>query len=244
MAMRYHGIPLRHELKYYIPYADYVAMRGRVAAFLRADEHMHDGEGYHVRSLYWDDPAFSNAWDKDSGVEKRSKLRIRVYDRSPEFIRLEKKIKVGSYVGKHTARLTPDQLQSVLRGDTGFLLRSDSPVLHRFYADHKLRRLSPAVIVDYTREAYTHQNGNVRVTFDRDLSAAVGDWSLFSDEGLVRYSAYPQQMLTMEIKYDDYLPDNIRRLIRPYTARRSEISKYMLCLRALHREHLYSKQGI
>lgn len=238
--MQYQGTPLRHELKFYIPHADYVAMRGRVAAFLRADEHMREA-GYHVRSLYWDDPAFTNAWDKESGVEKRSKLRIRVYDRSPDFIRFEKKIKVGAYVGKRSANLTLEQFSALLQGETGWLLRSESPVLHRFYADHKLRRLCPAVIVDYTREAYVHRDGNVRVTFDRDLSAAVGDWNIFSDDGLIHFSAYPPQMLTMEVKYDDFLPDTIRRLIRPYTARRSEISKYMLCLRALRREALYAK---
>lgn len=239
--MTYNGVPLRHELKYYIPEADYIGMRGRVASFLRPDEHMGRADGYHVRSLYFDDPAFSDVWEKEAGTGRRGKTRVRVYDRSPNLIRLERKIKVNSYVGKRTARLEREHLDSILRGETSFLLRSEDPLLHRLYADLKLRRLCPAVVVDYVREAYTYREGNVRVTFDRQLTAAVGDWNLFSDEGMIRYSAYPPQMLTMEVKFDEFLPDAVRRLIRPYTARRSEISKYVLCLKALRREQLYAK---
>jgi hypothetical protein len=242
--MTYNGVPLRHELKYYIPEADFAAMRGRVASFLRPDEHMGPDGGYHVRSLYFDDPAFTDVWDKESGTGRRGKNRVRVYDRSPGVIRFEHKFKVDSYIGKQTANLTREQLDSILRGEISFLLRADSPVLHRFYADLKLRRLRPAVIVDYMRQAYTLREGNVRVTFDRHLTAAVGDWDLFSDEGLIRYGAYAPQMLTMEIKYDDFLPDAVRRLVRPYTARRSEVSKYVLCIKALKRERLYSKGAV
>jgi hypothetical protein len=237
--MEYNGVNLRHELKYYIPHADYIAMRGRIAAFMRPDEN--GAGGYRVRSLYFDDAAFTDMWEKEAGIERRSKNRIRVYNASPALIRFERKIKVDSYIGKQTAKLSPEELDLILRGDTSFLLRTPDKTLHRFYADHKLKRLRPAVIVDYWREAFTQKQGNVRVTFDSDLVAAVGDWNLFSDAGLTRYAAYPPQMLTMEIKFDGFLPDAVKRLTRPYTARRSEISKYVMCLRALKREALYSK---
>ena len=234
----------RHELKFYINAADAALLRARLRAVARPDNHADEGGGYHVRSLYFDDPAFTDVWDKEAGTGRRAKNRVRVYNRSDSVIRFERKFKVDSYVGKQSAPLTRDQWDAILRGDTSSLLRSDSPALHRFYADHKLRRLRPSVIVDYEREAYTFREGNVRLTFDRRLTAAVGDWDIFSDEGLIRYTACPPQMLTMEIKYDGFLPDSVRRLIRPYTARRSEISKYVLCLKALHREQLYSKGAL
>ena len=239
--MKYNQYSLRHELKYYIPYADYMAMRGRLAAFMRPDENMTMSGGYRVRSLYFDDAAFTNRWEKEAGVEKRSKTRVRVYDKSSRLIRLEKKIKVGQYIGKQSGVLQPREWEQLLRGDPGFMLRKDSDFFHQMFAEFKLRRLRPAVIVDYRREAYVMRAGNVRVTFDHELQAAVGDFNLFSDAGLIHYNAYPPQMLTMEVKFDDFLPGTVRKLVRPYTARRSEISKYVLCLRALQREMQYSK---
>jgi len=54
----FNGLHLRHEIKYYVPYADYLGMRGRISAFMQPDEHMPDANGYHVRSLYFDDPGY------------------------------------------------------------------------------------------------------------------------------------------------------------------------------------------
>ena len=232
--MTYNGLPLRHELKYYIPHADYLAMRSSLAAFMQQDAHMDDPGGYHVRSLYFDDPAFTSGFEKINGYMNRSKTRIRIYNKSLGLIRFEKKIKISGYIGKRIAAITRDELAAILSGRTGALLASESPLLHRYYADQKLRRLRPVVMVDYTREAYCYKAGNVRVTFDHDLQAAYGrfDDSL-SDEQLIRMNIYPPQMLAMEIKFDDFLPAPVKRLIRPYTARRSAISKYLLALNAI-----------
>jgi hypothetical protein len=215
--------------------ADYLAMRGRVAALLRPDENMTDSEGYCVRSLYFDDPTFSARFEKESGAENRTKTRIRVYNRDDSYIRLEKKIKIAGYVAKRAAVITREQLSAILSGETGFLLRSANELLHHFYADIKLKMMKPTVIVDYTREAYTYKPGNVRITFDKDLCAAHGSDDFFSDDDRqICRNVYPPQMLTMEVKYDDFLPTAVKRLIRPYTARRLALSKYVLSLRTMN----------
>jgi len=243
--LEFNGLRLRHELKYYIPYADYAAMRGRVAAFMQPDENMPDADGYHVRSLYFDDPGFSARFEKIHGYRNRSKTRIRVYNKDMSLIRFEKKIKLTGYVGKRSADITQQELSAILNDDTGILLKSDSAVLHRFYADQKLRRLRPVVMLDYLREAYRYRPGNVRVTFDHDLQAAYGDFnSSFSDDGLIFRDIYPPQMLVMEIKYDEFLPTTIKRLIRPYTARRSAVSKYVLALKAVRIGDMYGVGGL
>jgi hypothetical protein len=229
----YNGLVLRHEYKYYIPYADYMAMRGRIASFMTPDSNMGDTSGYHVRSLYFDDAVMSARFEKVNGYKNRSKTRIRVYNKNMDFVRLEKKIKLMDMVGKRTAVLTAEELQAAMGNDQGALLRSDKPVVQRFYADMKLHRLRPVVMVDYRREAYMFRPGNVRVTFDHDLQASYGVFDpQFSDRGLIRTHVYPPQMLAMEVKFDDFLPAAVKRLIRPYTARRSAISKYVLALDA------------
>ena len=243
--MTYNRIRLRHELKYYIPYADYLAMRGRVAAFMRPDEYMPSAEGYHVRSLYFDDPSFTARFDKINGYKNRSKTRIRIYNKDLGLIRLEKKIKISGYIGKRTAEITRQELGAILSNKTDLLLKSSNAVLHQFYADQKLRRLRPVVMVDYQREAYLYKPGNVRVTFDHDLQAAYGDFdSSFTDERLILRNVYPPQMLVMEVKYDDFLPTAVKRLIRPYTARGSAISKYVLALKAVRIGEIYGVGGI
>ena len=242
--MNFNGLRLRHELKYYIPYADYAAMRGRVAAFMQPDENMPDADGYHVRSLYFDDPGFSARFEKIHGYRNRSKNRIRVYNKDMSYIRFEKKVKLTGYVGKRSAVISEQELSAILNYDTGILLKSDNEVMHRFYADQKLRRLRPVVMLDYLREAYRYKPGNVRVTFDHNLQAAYGDFNnSFSDDGLIFRDIYPPQMLVMEIKYDDFLPSTIKRLIRPYTARRSAVSKYVLALKAVRIGDMYGTGG-
>lgn len=230
--MLYKDLILRHEYKYYIPQADYLAMRRRIASFMTPDGNMGDG-GYHVRSLYFDDAALSARFEKVNGYKNRSKTRIRVYNKNMDFIRLERKIKIIGMVGKRTTALTRAQLENVLHGDAAELLRSGNAVAQRFYADIKLRRMRPAVMVDYRREAYMLRTGNVRVTFDHDLQAAYGAFDAdFSDARLIHTNVYPPQMLAMEVKFDDFIPSVVKKLIKPYTARRSAISKYVLALDA------------
>lgn len=243
--MNYNGLPLRHELKYYIPYADYLAIRGNLAVFLTPDEHMKDPGGYHVRSLYFDDPILTSNFEKINGYMNRSKTRIRIYNKSLDFIRFERKIKIGDYIGKRSAQISRAELGAIISNDTGILLTSDKELMHRYYVDQKLRRIRPIVMVDYVREAYKYRAGNVRVTFDRDLQAAYGDFNgSLSDDGLIFKDVYPPQMLAMEIKYDEFLPSAIRRLVRPYTVRRSEISKYILALKAIKVGEIYGIGGL
>ena len=243
--MIYNGMPLRHEMKYYIPYADYLAIRGNLAAFLTPDEHMVDSGGYHVRSLYFDDPILTSNFEKINGYMNRSKTRIRIYNKDLGFIRFERKIKISDYVGKRSAQISRAELSAILDNDTGMLLASDNALMHRYYVDQKLRRIRPIVMVDYIREAYKYRSGNVRVTFDRDLQASHGDFNdSLSDDGLIFKNAFPPQMLAMEIKYDEFLPSAIKRLVRPYTARRSAISKYNLALKAIKVGEIYGIGGL
>ena len=243
--MVYNGLPLRHELKYYIPYADYLAIRGGLAAFLLPDEHMADSEGYHVRSLYFDDPILTSYIEKINGYMNRSKTRVRIYNKDLGLIRLERKVKIGDYIGKRSAEISIWELGAIMNNETGMLLTSESPLLHRFYVDQKLRRIRPVVMVDYLREAYKYTSGNVRVTFDHNLQAAYGNFNAaLSDDGLIFTNIYPPQMLAMEIKYDDFLPGAVKRLIRPYTARRSAISKFILAIKAIKVGEKYGTGGL
>ena len=243
--MEYNGLKLRHEYKYYIPNTDYLAIRGRISALLVPDANMPSQEGYHVRSLYFDDPVYSSRFEKVSGYKSRSKTRIRIYNKSLDTIKLEKKIKIFKYVGKRSTELTKEELRGIMTNDTRILLRSKSPEAHEFYADQKLKRLRPVIITDYQREAYRYKAGNVRITFDKNLRAASGCFNpTLSDEGLIYKNAYPPGLIAMEVKFDSFLPTTVKNLIRLYTARRVAISKYVLALNSAMIGEKYGLGGI
>ena len=87
----------RNEWKYLIDNAQREYVTKRLSPFLNLDKHAQNG-GYMIRSLYFDD-YFNTAYEeKDAGVLKRKKYRIRIYNCTDASIKLERKKKFGSYI--------------------------------------------------------------------------------------------------------------------------------------------------
>lgn len=219
---------LRHELKFYIHYHEYVALRHRISSVLEKDPHSIDDEGYEIRSLYYDDIYDSALMHKNSGVLLRNKYRIRIYNRSDAVIQLERKRKFGDLINKESAPLTREQTDRLLVGDTDFLAKLDHPLLQDFHQQIKLHRLIPKSIVDYKREAYKLDLSEVRVTFDKDLRGNISSLDLF-DPNLATMDAFQQPILVMEVKYNEFLPEFVRRALQITSHQRSAISKYVIC---------------
>ena len=93
------------------------------------------GNGYMIRSLYFEDYFNSAYAEKESGVLMRKKYRIRIYDCSDRSIKLERKKKFGSYIYKESAPLTKEEFYRILDGDYQFLLKSPYPLCREFYVE-------------------------------------------------------------------------------------------------------------
>ena len=233
--MKYKNRRLRHELKYSISYHDYWELRTRAMTFMRHDEHGRDGK-YFIRSLYLDDVFLSNYNQKMDGWNRRRKYRIRIYDLSPDVIKFEIKDKFDSYIAKESSLISYDQCRQLIRGDFGFVSdmifdNSDGgrqKALRMGYIDFAGKILSPQVVVDYDREVFICDEGNVRMTFDMNLRAGQGSGNLF-DPLLPTVSAYEPGKLILEVKYDDYLPNYIKHMLRPLGRWQSSQSKYAMC---------------
>lgn len=65
--MDYQGKTLRHEYKYFINYNEYTYLKARLEGLMAYDKNS-GKEGYHIRSLYFDDLYNSALEDKLSGV--------------------------------------------------------------------------------------------------------------------------------------------------------------------------------
>ena len=113
----------RNEWKYLIDTAQKELICKRLSPYLELDKHAQNG-GYMIRSLYFDDYLKSAYEEKDAGVLKRKKYRIRIYNCSDSSIKLERKKKYGSYIYKEAASLTREEVYKILDGDYDFLLKS------------------------------------------------------------------------------------------------------------------------
>lgn len=222
------GRRLRHELKYIINEGTYRVLMGRLAPLMQTDPHAPDG-GYRVTSVYFDDIYCSAYQQKLNGIETRRKFRIRAYDLDPSLINLESKHKDDSYVSKLSKRLTEEQYRSLLNGDSSFMEGSDSEedAFGEYYRSDLIARLRPTVIVDYRREALVYPFGNVRITFDRELSACFNTMDMFSPQA--QYTRIFDKEIILEVKFDKYIPESIQAALHGLKAPQESVSKFIFC---------------
>ncbi len=215
---------MRHELKYAINHADYLALRSRLKKLFQTDAHAERGE-YRVRSLYFDTPDGDALLDKLNGVNAREKYRLRLYDGDTSFIRLEKKLKRGRLCAKESAALTKEETEHILAGDFEWL-RGREPLLRELYENMTGRTLRPKTLVEYVRAPFVFPAGNVRVTLDRDIRTGLSGVN-FLDPAAPLIAACEHAVL--EVKYDHFLPDLVARAVQVPNRRQEALSKYAAC---------------
>ena len=224
---------VRHELKYYISQSQYQILARLLRAFLTPDEHADEKAEYHIRSLYFDTVFDQALSDKVAGVQDRDKYRIRIYNLSDSFIRMECKSKLGNYISKRQAVITRDLCEQLMTGDPSGLENTSSGLLREVFREMRINLLKPVVIVDYVREAYMHPAEDVRITFDKQLRTGLFSHDLFNPHlPTVAPLETPDQVI-LEVKYNRVFPDylaDILSLAAGWSCR-SAISKYVLCRR-------------
>ena len=223
------GAPIRHELKYSINTMQYELLRTKLRAVLKADPHTGPDGRYHIRSLYFDDMRNTALFDKQGGVQRRKKYRMRIYNLDDSLVKLERKSKLDNYISKEMVCLTREDAERILNGDVSFLSTSENRLLRAFYLEYQRNRLRPNVLVDYYREAYVYPIGNVRITFDMGLHTGLDCVKLFDFRAFtVEVDDYP---IILEIKYDNMLPDMVKGLLPGTIQPRSAIGKFVSCKR-------------
>lgn len=219
---------LRHELKYHLTFIEYQILRKKLATVLKLDSNAGPDGCYHIRSLYFDDFRNTALFEKQAGVARRKKYRIRIYNYNDQFIKFERKTKLNQNIFKDWVRITREDAVKMIAGDVNFLAGSESALLRDFYFDYRRNLLKPVVMVDYLREAYVHPVGNVRITFDKGLHTGLGPVAFF-DRQCSTTGIHEEHDIILEVKFDDNLPLHIRGLF-PNTIRpRSAIGKFVIC---------------
>ena len=224
----------RHELKYLLYQSDYAMLKLRVAGLLERDTNASPQGVYTVRSLYFDDFYNSAFNEKEMSILIRQKYRIRLYNQNRDVIHLERKMKYNNYVNKMTAPLSPDEVMQITQGDYGFLRKSKAQLFNILYYEVMTKVLRPRIIIDYEREPFVLDAGTVRITFDRNIRASVDNLDLFCSD-LAMMETLDSGFLIMEIKYTEFLPSIVQKILPTSAVDYSAVSKYVLgCERTLY----------
>lgn len=216
----------RHEHKYLIGFAQYLALRSRLQAVMKPDCHAGGDGRYLIRSVYFDNYRDQALLEKINGAARREKFRIRCYNDDLSFLTLEKKLKLDELCQKRSQTLTPGQCRALLHGDTAWMQRHPSMLVRELGVKMDTQLLRPRVIVSYLREPYVFAPGNVRVTFDSDIRTSLFGHSFFENTVQSVCVSDTTGNIVLEVKYDAFLPDIIRCILQTGEARQQSFSKY------------------
>ena len=219
----------RYELKYIItPQMAYI-LKKRLLTIMDVDSLANGGaNGYTISSLYFDDLDSTAYFEKLDGVLYRTKYRIRVYDYSDSFIRLERKLKHENMTSKDQTKITKEQFYDIINGNINEIALTDNKLYNEFIKDIRVKSLKPSVIVEYKRLALTYPVSDVRVTFDSEVRSGLYNYDLFSPE-LSTYSVLNPHEVILEVKFNDYLPANISAILTTIPSFRQAVSNFALC---------------
>ncbi len=222
----------RNEYKYPLTHGQILIESAKISAVAMKDEHVGKAGFYNIRSLYFDDYDNSCYIDNENGVDDREKYRIRIYNHSTERICLEIKQKIRGKTHKDSCPITLTQCRALMEGVIPDGIEPGQRVLHKLAYLIAARLMKPVIIVDYDRVPYVYRTGdaNVRVTFDSNIIAA-GDIHSFLDERIYGRGVMPTGKALMEVKFDNFLPDEIYSLLQLDGLNASTFSKYYLCRR-------------
>lgn len=221
----------RHELKYRIGYAQYIELKNRLKTVMSSDIHTGTDGRYRIRSIYFDNYRDKALREKTDGVPVREKFRIRYYNDDFSYLTLEKKIKDNDLCMKVDARITEEECRKLLAGETAWMREHPSSLVQELYAKMHYQTLRPRVLVSYVREPYIYRAGNVRITFDSHIRTTLFHREFLEERVVDIDTAEESQDMILEVKYDAFLPEIIRRLIQTNSLHQTAFSKYEACRR-------------
>ena len=215
----------RTELKYYINYIDYKILARKLNIIMKRDVHGSEN-GYLVRSLYFDsfnDKAFH---EKISGVRDRKKYRLRIYNAGSKKVKFEIKNKFNNHMIKETALIDKKDALEIQNQNYEVLKKYNNQALNKIYYNFKKEKFHPVVLIDYIREAYVYDFNNIRITFDKCLKSNVCNLQLFKDTAMI--PCLNENLIILEIKYNHFLPEHIKKTLQLPRFEKSAISKYCI----------------
>lgn len=225
----------RQEIKRLLSPAQRLLLEQRIRAVMPRDIHGGSDGSYTIRSIYFDTITDRAYTEKEAGISEREKIRLRFYNYQDEPVKLERKEKRGNLIYKASMTVSKETADAMMQCDFSSLPGYRNPLSDSLYAMALSECLRPVVVVDYVRKAYTFPLGHTRITFDSELQAGSPEIPIWAPEG--GFDVLGEDTI-LEIKFNQYLPEHISRLLSSVPAPRTALSKYVMC-----RDNLLWKQG-
>lgn len=216
----------RHEHKYYIRIDEALQIASNLNGLMKRDPHSDPMGKYLISSVYFDNYENRALKSSEFGVPRRHKFRIRAYNHDDGYIKLEKKEKVRDLCRKTSVRINREIYDDILYGDGRSLLTLENPLADEFYVALKSERYVPKTVVEYERRVFIHPISDTRVTIDVNIKGSTHGKDMFCDAVSFAYTV-PQYKAVLEVKYNDFLPDFIARVLPHFGATpQTSICKY------------------
>ncbi len=220
------NVVLRSENKYLLNTESYIKNLNYLKNILREDDH-NKQSGYLVRSLYFDTLDDRDFWEKESGVEIRRKIRLRIYDPKSEVAYLEMKKKQGELQEKRTLKVTKSDALELIKGNYNVLLKYKEDFAKECFGLMSYACYKPKCVVDYKRQAFIVKENNTRITFDSHIMATESNFDIFN-ENLPMYPVLDEANIILEVKYNGFLLSYIKEALTLCDKSKLSVSKYSL----------------
>lgn len=217
---------LRQEKKFLISLSQFYRYSHGLSKILKLDSYS-QGEGYMIRSLYFDTLDDKDYHEKEDGVELRRKIRLRNYGPDKSFALLEMKQKQGAMQKKRSLRLSREDARRMILGDYSVLLQYEEPFAAECFSLMNMFCYQPKTVVTYQRKAFVAKENKIRVTFDHHIKGTESCFDIFSDT-LLENSIMDPYLAVLEVKFNGFLLGYIKDMLMECDTSELSVSKYCL----------------
>lgn len=217
---------LRQEKKFLINLEQYYKYSNDLGNILELDSHS-DGEGYVIRSLYFDTIDDKDFEDKEDGVELRRKIRLRNYGPDIDFAVLEMKQKEGAMQKKRSLTMSREDSERLIEGDYSVLLKYKESFAAECYALMNMLCYRPKAVITYNRKAFVAKENRIRITFDHHIRGTECCFDIFARD-LQEPPILDVYLAVLEVKYNGFLLNYIKDMLNECDKSELSVSKYCL----------------
>lgn len=219
----------RHEYKFLISRQSAELLKRRLPHIMRRDANVGPTGQYTIRSLYFDDLAYSALAEKISGVDNRTKYRIRCYNYQNSVFKLEKKEKTGDLSRKTVQTVSMQDVRSMQRDPRQRCPDNPLGLTEELRLHCLCKGTRPVALVDYDRTPFVSVYGNTRITIDENLRTLPYNGDIFAPAHPAIPAMQPDEVI-LEVKFDDFLPGHFKICLDDVPKVPMAISKYAMCM--------------
>lgn len=226
------------ELKYIISLMERDKIIKQITPFMDLDKNVKNNHSYEVRSLYFDSPFGKSYYKKKSGLNFRTKLRIRYYPdfsqkKEEDYVFVELKRRLYENLLKLRIKVLFDKAIKIINNKTQeakdfykITTPQNRKILNEIWYNYNRFHLKPVSVVCYKRQAFNAEFiSKFRMTFDTDIKVRNYNFNLHDGGG--SYYIKSPNVCIMEIKFNKYIPYWAINIVQTNNFVREKMSKYV-----------------